>query len=755
VTSTNKDNDKTGSLINLAPGTRVFHYTIIEKIGAGGMGEVYSAEDTRLKRKIAIKFLSSHLSADDEYKTRFIREAEAAAALNHANIVTIHEVSEFKGRPFFVMEQVEGSSLKEMIRQDRLSLEDSIKLAIGICKGLDKAHQIGIIHRDIKPANILLDSDKRAKILDFGLATIRGDTKLTKTGSTLGTFGYMSPEQVKGEQVDHRSDLFSFGVVFYEMITAQAPFKAETQAAAINAILNNTPEPLRRYKSGLPDSLQGLLDKALDKSPETRYQTASGILSDLKKMRKELDSDSSAKTQQPSIAVLPFRDMSPQKDQEYFCEGLAEELINAFTGIKDLKVMSRTSSFQFREEKLDIREIGNRLNVKTVLEGSVRKAGDRLRITAQLVNVDGGYDLWSEKFDRNLDDIFAVQDEISTAIVDKLKIGFLKEDKEKLTKRHTEDQEAYNLYLKGRYFWNRRHEIGVSKSIGFFEQAINKDPMYALPYVGIADALVVLGYFGYGQPTETFAKAKIAAEKALELDKTIGEAYCPLGMISLFYDWDWQAAEDSFRRALESNPNRATTHQWYAALLVVVGRYDEAIKEVKQALYLDPLSLVINTYVGFFLFCARRYDESLEQQLKTLEMDPTFLLAYVHLALTYAKMDMREETIKTLQKAELIAGDMVYALGLIGCCYGLAGQSEDATRIFTRLTELSEKRYVSSCQMAMVLVGLNRIDDALEMFDIAYSKRDPLLTFVGDFPVFEEVKSEPGFKVLLEKIGFE
>ena len=758
MSADNEHDDKTQSYVVLAAGIRVSHYRIIEKIGSGGMGEVYSAEDTELDRKVALKFLPPHLCPDEECRARFKREARAAAKLNHPNIVTIHEVSEYQGRPLFAMEHIDGQTLRDVLKESELSIDKVIDLATQICEALREAHRANIVHRDIKPSNILIDRNDRPKLVDFGLAAVQDVDPLTKSGSTLGTVGYMSPEQVRGEKTDARSDLFSLGVVLYEALTGRAPFKGDTETATMNAVLNTIPEPLARYKSNLPDELQRIVLKLLEKDQQLRYQSSAGVISDLRKLNKDLESgivsgQPATKPSRPSIATLPFRDMSPQKDQEYFCEGLAEELINALTRIEGLQVASRTSSFQFKEEKLDVREIGRKLNVKTVLEGSVRKAGNRLRITAQLVNVADGYHLWSERFDRDMEDIFAIQDEISLAIIDKLKIKLLGKEKKMLVKRHTENQEAYNLYLKGRYFWNRRHEIGFKKSIDYFQQAIEKDPLYAPAYVGIADTFNTLGYFGYLPPEEAFPKAKAAAEKALEIDAAFGDAYASLGLTSTLYDWDWSAAESAFQKALKLNPNYASAHEYYAGFLTAMGRFNEAIAEVRRAQELDPLSLIINVYVGFFLYFARRYDESIAQCLKTLEMDPGFPLALVYLSLAYVEKTMHQEVIEILPRAELAAGETVYTLGIIGYCYGVVGQNKKALELLDRLNELSKKRHVSSFLQSMIYIGLDRSDEAFELLEMAYKKHDPVLVFLKSSPISDRLRSDPRFEALLKKIG--
>ena len=732
-------------------GRTISHYKILEKLGEGGMGVVYKAQDIKLDRIVALKFLPKHLLCDQEAKTRFEHEAKAASSLNHPNITTIHEIDEFEGECFIAMEYVEGNSLKELIKEKTFTIEEVLNIAIQAAEGLNAAHKKGIVHRDIKSDNIMLTVDGLVKIMDFGLAKLRGVSKLTRTGSTVGTLGYMSPEQVQGIEVDQRSDIFSFGVVLYEMITGQLPFKGEHEAAIIYSILNEAPEPLARCKANIPGELQRTVDKALSKNREERYQHIDDFRADLKEIPKEVEFHTI--NPQPSIAVLPFTNLSADKEQEYFCDGMAEEIINALSQIEDLRVVARTSAFFFRGKEMDIREIGRKLNVETVMEGSVRKAGNRLRITAQLVNVADGYHLWSERYDREIDDVFAIQDEISLAIVDKLKVKLLKEEKAKLVKRFTDDQEAFNLYLKGRYFWNRRYEGGLQKGIECFHQAINKDPLYALAYAGIADCYVLLGHFGWLPPKEAYPRARVAAEKALEIDDTLAEAHTSMGWIHTFYDWDWVAAEDEFNRALELNPNYATGHEWYGVSLAPMRRFDEGTVSVKRALELDPLSLMINSVYGLGLYWERRYDEALDQYRKTVEMDPNFSLVYLFLGWTYSAKGMWEEAIVASNKFMTLSQGNPFGVGTLGSVYAMSGQRYKALKMLDRLNELSQERYVSPFYRAIIYMGLGEKDQAFEYLEKAYLERESWMATLGTFPLLDSLRSDPRFTALLKKMG--
>ena len=713
------EGEKTRLVTQLTKGTSVGHYRIVEKIGAGGMGEVYLAEDTELNRKVALKFLSPHLCQDADYRARFKREAQAAAKLDHPSIVTVHEVGEFQGRPFFAMQHIEGQSLRELIKAKELPIERVIELAIQICEGLHKAHQSGTVHRDVKPANILIDADGRAKILDFGLASVAGSDHLTKTGSTLGTVGYMSPEQLRGEQVDQRTDIFSLGVVLYELIAGRQPFKSDNDVATSRNITDHDPEPLARYKAGVPDDLQRIAIRMLAKDKNYRYQHMDDLLADLKRLRQQPVFQ--VRTEQPSIAVLSFANLSSDPEQEYFCDGMAEEIINALSHIEDLQVVARTSALSFKGQAIDVREIGRRLGVKTVMEGSVRRSGSRLRITTQLVDVASGYHLWSEKFDRDLEDVFAIQDEISLAVVENLRVRLQKGDETRLAKRHTDDPVAYGLYLKGRYFWNKRSEEGTKKAISLFEQATQADSGYAPAYAGLADCYVTLGFYDILPPKEAFPTAKAAAEKAIGLDSLLAEAHTSLAGVRLYYDWDWEGAEREFKNAIELNPGYSTAYQWYAEYLAFMGRYDESIGMGKRSMELDPLSPIIASNLASFYFVAGQYDTAIEEFRKALEMDSNLAVARIYLGLTYAAVERYDEAIAECQKGiDLSGSDDSPQQGLLGAIYGLAGRIDKGQQLLDRVIALSKTRYISPAQIATTYLALGQREQAFKWLDKAY-----------------------------------
>ncbi|MEE9442987.1 MAG: protein kinase [candidate division Zixibacteria bacterium] len=685
------ENDRTQSFTALTKGTEVGHYTIIEKIGAGGMGEVYLAEDTKLRRKVALKFLPSHLSQNEDAKARFTREAQATAKLSHPNVITIHEVSEYQGRPYFAMEHIEGRSLRDVIKSKELTLDQAVNLTAQICEGLNKAHQAGVIHRDIKPSNIVIDTDGRAKLLDFGLATVMGADKLTKTGSTLGTVGYMSPEQASGRKADERSDLFSLGVVLYEMITGRRPFKGKDEAATLHAVTHESPEPMARFKAEIPDGLQDVVDRALDKDVETRYPTAAAMLADLRRLRRRsadtievtkpgrrfgplavviialcavvivvagyLIIDQTLVSEVPgkdgwtnSIAVLPFRDFSPNKDQEYFCDGMTDALIGRLSGIANLKVISMTSVMRYKTPDRDLRKIGRDLQVNTVLEGSIQREDHRIRVRAQLINVPDDAHLWSETYDQELKSVFDIQDDISRAIVDAMRIELFGKDEAVVTRRYTENIEAYNYYSRGRHLWSKRTERDIRKAIEYFEKAIELDPDYALAYSGLADAWAVLpGYLdvpGAITKTEAIAKAKEAAEIAIGLDEGLAEAHTSLASI-LWDETDLEGAEKAYLRAIELNSGYFWAHFWYSLLLGDMAKYPDQIHEEDIAFELNPMSIPLISNRADRKRRSFEWQEAEELYQRLIEIEPNRWQSYITYAFLLAYcMDRNEDAIR-------------------------------------------------------------------------------------------------------------
>jgi serine/threonine protein kinase/Flp pilus assembly protein TadD len=736
-------------------GKTISHYKILEKLGEGGMGVVYKAEDTRLERPVALKFLSPSSLGTDEEKTRFIREAKAAAILDHSNICTVHEIDEAEGQTFISMAYIDGQTLSDRIQLGPLDVDEAINIALRIAEGLKHAHKKGIVHRDIKPANIMITRDDQAKIMDFGLAKLAGKSRLTGTATIMGTVAYMSPEQAHGDAIiDHRTDIWSLGVVLYAMLAGRIPFDAPTDAGLIHKIIYEEPEAISTFRDDVMPALEQAVGKMLEKDPQDRYEDMETLIADLETAKS--GAHASVGRRASSIAVLPFVDMSPQKDQEYFCDGLAEELINALTQIEDLHVVARTSAFSFKGEKLDVREIGRRMNVETVLEGSVRKAGNRLRITGQLVNVADGYHLWSERYDREMEDIFAIQDEITLAIVDRLKPRLLRKRKARLLKRKTVDLDAYNLYLRGRFFWNKHTEEGFKKAIECFEQVIERDSDYAPAYAGLADSYAMLPFYSLSLPEETYPRARDAAMKALEIDDTLGEAHVSLAYTKMVYEWNWEDAEKGFKHAIELNPGYATAHHLYAYYLCFTNRFDEAIKQIRQAHKLDPLSLVISREVGLVSYFCRQYEEAIQANKKTIEMDPSYMYVHLLLGLAYLQYSMHDEAMAEFKKERRLSSAINPAMeGIMGMGYALMDKKDLAREALNNLLEWSKQLYIPPYLVASVYFGLGERDEGFEWLERAYEKRDQWICFLSVEPGFDNIRTDPRYIALLKKMGLD
>lgn len=760
-------------------GRTISHYKILEKLGEGGMGVVYKARDTKLDRDVAIKFLPPHLQASQTARMRFIHEAKAAAALNHPNICGIYEIGEAEGSAFIVLEYVEGRSLKDRIASGPLNSEEAVGIGIQIAMALAEAHKKRMVHRDIKPANIMLTGQREVKVLDFGLAKLEGWAELTKTGSAVGTVAYMSPEQTKGKGVDHRTDIWSLGTVLYEMVTGLLPFRGDYEQAIIYSILNEDPVPIGKT-TGVPGGLREVILKALSKNPDERYQEAGDILAALKTAQREAEGvrvglgidrgvgtsgslrsstgkEGVSKEAEASIAVLPFANLSADPEQEYFCDGMAEEIINALTSIRGLHVVARTSAFMFKDKREDIREIGKKLNVKTVLEGSVRKSGKRIRITAQLVNVADGYHLWSRRYDREMEDVFAIHDEISMAMVDELKGSLLGGEKAAIARRHTSDPEAYNSYLKGRYHWNKRTAAGFKRGIEHFQDAIERDPTYALAYAGVADCYNLLGWYCLLSPKEAFPMAKAAAEKALEMHPDLAEALTSKAFAMFCHDWDWTDVERTYMRAIELSPAYGTAHHWYAEYLLFTGRTEEALAEARRALELDPLSMILHVFSGLALYISSRFDLAIEKFRKTIEMDPNFMVAHWGLGLTYIQRGQAEEAVREFQKAIDILGASSLLLQGLGHAYAALGKREEVAKVLHQLEEMSEAHsmYVSPYHTAVIHLDLGELDEAFCWLENAYEEHDFWVVYLKSDPVWKDLRSDRRYVALLEKMGLE
>ncbi len=741
-------------------GQIVSHYKILDKLGEGGMGEVYLAEDMSLGRKVAVKFLSSDKASDAESRQRFVHEARAQAMLSHPNIATFHEVGEKNGQVFIVMEYIEGQPLSRLAQNDRLTMPEILNLVIQVGEGLQAAHEKGITHRDIKPENVLVTTKHHAKITDFGLAKWKGASTLTRTGVRMGTAYYMSPEQVEGEKIDHRTDIFSLGTILYELVCARRPFEGDTDAAIFYDLVHTHPHPVARYNREVPEKLEQSIFKCLAKKPEERYQHMDELLVDLRAVKKNLEAGLSAteglkSASAPSIAVLPFTNMSSEAENEYFSDGLTEEIIAQLAKIHALKVISRTSIMRYKQTAKPLKLIATELGVRHILEGSVRKQGSHLRITAQLVDALEDAHLWAETYRGTVEDVFDIQEKVAGQIAEAMKLKLSSQEQKNLEKRHTENPAAYELYLKGRFWWNKRTEEGMKKGMVFFNHAIEKDPKYALAYVGLADAHILLGVYGYLPFREVMPKAEKAALRALELDATLSEAYASLAHFKMLYDWDWAGGEQLFQRSIELNPNYAAAHLWYSLTLSALGKLEEALVEIKRGRELDPLSLIINTDVGMIHYMARRYDQAFEETRKTLEIDPNFFVAHLGLGRTYLQVGNFEEAIAELRKALKVSSESTLVLATLGYAYARVGKRGEALDVLKRLEEVSKERYVSPYTRAILYTGLGETEQAFEWLDKAFKERClwAVHTPLAVDPIFDPLRSDPRFSALLKKVG--
>jgi len=735
-------------------GVDISHYHILENLGQGGMGEVFLADDTNLPRKVALKFIRGKLENDPAARDRFLREAQSAAAIDHPFICKVYEVGEFEKKIFIAMEYLQGQSLYEKLMYGALPLKEALHIGIEIAEALEEIHQKGLVHRDLKPSNIILVGHNHVKVMDFGLARPyitrevldSAATTWTPHSEIAGTLAYIAPEQLCGETLDKRSDIFSFGLMLYEMISGVHPFRNEDSNKTLSLILHADPPPLARYASEIPEVLEHTLRKMMAKELRMRYQSVHEVWTNLVQLHEHLDQPMAASPRQPTIAVLPFIDISPGKDQAYFCEGLAEELINALAKLGNISVAARTSAFRFRNTNLDIREIGRQLNVQIILEGSIRKSGDNLRINVALTNVDDGYELWAQRFDRKLDDVFAIQEEISRAVVEKLKVS--------LFPPSPASGRAYALYLKGRFFWNKRTEMGILKSIECFQQAIDEDADYPLAHTGLAAAYVTLGIYGVQAPSEAMPKAKTAAEKALALNPKLALARASLGCVRSMYEWNWVEADRDFRNAIEINPKNENVHHWYASnYLVPLGRFAEARSETEIAIQIDTLNLVVQTSLGSHYYFEREYDKAIEEYLRTLEIDRNFGVAYYFLSLAYTQKGMIPEALSALEHVASLNGHSPETKTALGVAYAACGKNAEARALLEEIQVLAEKRYVSPVLLAQISVSLHENEAAFGYLEQAYQCRATDLAWIKVRPVFDPIGSDARFSRLCEKIG--
>ena len=738
-------------------GQTISHYRVLSKLGQGGMGVVYKAEDLTLQRTVALKFLPRELTASETDRSRLVQEARAAAGLLHPNICPVYEIGESEGMTFIAMGYLEGRSLRERLEEGPLAMDEALRVTKEIGEGLSAAHAKGIVHRDVKPGNVMVTPEGRAVLMDFGLAKMTGSTKFTRTGATVGTVSYMSPEQARGEHVDQRTDIWSLGTVLYEMTTGRLPFTGAYEHAVVYRILNEEPEPITSLRADVPIELERIVMKALQKDRNHRYERVEDMVTDLGLLTKHLLSEQSnvqptRRVDKYRIAVLPFTNISPDPQDEYFADGMTEELISTLSRIRGLRVIARTSVMKYKGASKTVSDIGRELKVGALIEGSVRKAADKLRISAQLVDVQTEEHIWSQDYDRELENVFDIQRDVAQQVAAALKVELMAAGEQEIDKRPAQNVEAYTLYLKGRYFWNKFSEEGLQSSIAYFERAIEKDPTYAPAYAGLAASYVALGV-NYLPPLEVFPKAKTALQRALGIDARLADTHAALGAVKIFFDWEWLTAERELKCAIEINPNDASTHECYAYCLEVMGRPKEALAEIRLAQELDPLSLVISCDVGIRYYFARQYDQAIDQYLETLEMDPNFPVAHIWLAKAYEQKGMYEKALAEYQEeVTILSGDETRAAAL-GRAYSVSGLRGVLQQQLEELEEISKQRYVSPLNIASIYTRLGEEDQAFEWLEKAYEQRFGLLAWLKLDPSLDSLRSDPKFDALLKKIG--
>ncbi|HKZ02847.1 MAG TPA: protein kinase [Pyrinomonadaceae bacterium] len=827
---------------DLVANTTLSHYRIVSKLGAGGMGEVYVAEDLNLGRQVALKVLSPELTTNPEYLQRFDREARAASALNHPNILTVYEIGDADGARFIASELIEGESLRQIIRRGPLALPEVLDFGIQVGSALAAAHEVGILHRDIKPENIMVRKDHLVKVLDFGLAKLVKREELnqeaatqvlfrTTPGVVMGTTTYMSPEQARGADVDERTDIWSLGVVLHQLVTGKLPFAGDTKSDIIASILKTDPPPLVRDEA-VPPALERIVSKALRKNRDDRYQHIKDLLIDLKDCKQELEFSSklsgsilaqqassegswltgssvgvetsavsdrnttssseyvvgeirrhklgativlgilvglvtlgmlaysryfgaSDKTGIDSLAVLPFTNETGDPEMEYLSDGLSETLINSLSQLPQLKVISRSSAFRYKRNEGNLEEVARALGVKGILTGRILRHRENMQISVELVDARDKSQVWGAQYNRSGTDLMAVQQEIAREISRNLRPKLSIAEQSRVGNLHTANPEAYELYLKGRFYWNKRTGEALRQSVEYFNQAIEKDPGYALAYVGLADAYIVIPFFSVGSAQDYYPKAKAAARRALEIDDKLAEAHTALAAALMDYDWNLPESNREFERAIELNPNYATAHHWYAREnLIIMGQFDRALEEMRTAQELDPLSLIINANYGKAYFNARRYDDAIRQLLKTIEIDQSFFVAHHYLGSAYAMKGAYSEALSEYQKAHQLNEYDPHVVALTGRLYAVTGKRAEALKALDQLKAIARERYVADYSVALVYAGLGEKDQAFALLEKSYRDHTvDMLTLYYD-PLIDMLRSEPRFADLQRRVGF-
>ncbi len=835
---------------NFSPGARLGRYEIKSQLGAGGMGEVYLGQDTRLDRKVALKILPADLAANQDRMRRFVQEAKAAAALNHPNIAHIYEIGEADGTNFIAMEYIEGVTLREKIHQERTELTKLLRFLQHAAEGLAKAHTAGIVHRDLKPDNIMVTRDGHAKILDFGLAKLieqppmsGGDSSEVATavmpqhstpGTVMGTIGYMSPEQAQGKtkEVDQRSDIFSFGCLLFEAATGKKPFAGDSVVKSLHMVIYEPVLPISDLNPSAPADLQRIVRRCLAKDPDERYQTIKDVAIELKELRRELQGagidttvpppqkfgvppsggiasgpqtlppeggtpnthpassaeyiltevkqhklatvvvalmlvagsiglglfwrarNSTAEGTINSIAVMPFQNRSADADTEYLSDGLAESLIYRLSQLPNLKVSPTSSVFRYKGKETDAQKIGNELGVSAVMTGRIVKRGENLTISVELVDVRNNKLLWGEQYERKMSELLTTQREIAAEITNKLQLKLSGEGEQKLAKKYTDSNEAYQLYLKGLFHFGNRTKEDVQKAIGYFQQATKLDPNFALAYVGISQSYSMMPSYSYLSPKEAFPQAKAAAQKALEIDPSLADAHGALATTFAAYDWNWVGAEREFKRAIELNPNVADIHYRYGLIyLIPAERMDEAIREIKRALELEPLSIAMNANLAGAYMYARQNDRALEQARKTYDLEPNHITARVWLANVYESLGMYNEAIALSEQSLKNHMSDQYFLLYSGYAYAKTGRRDKAEDAIKKLRDLEKTEPVDSYTFAMLYVGLGDKDKAIIELEKSFNERGYYVPLLGVDPLMDPLRDDPRFAALIKRVG--
>ncbi|NIM90718.1 MAG: protein kinase [Candidatus Aminicenantes bacterium] len=773
-------------------------YEIIEELGKGGMGSVFRVEDKMIEEEVALKLIKPKIAADKKTIKRFSNELKLTRKIAHRNVCKMYDLGEKEGAYFITMEYVPGEDLRSMIRMTKqLSVGTAINIAKQVGEGLAEAHRLGVVHRDLKPSNIIIDKEGNARILDFGIARSLEAKGLTRTGVMIGTPEYMSPEQVEGKEANQSSDIYSLGVILFEMVTGRIPFEGNS---ALDIALKHKTEIAtdpRQFNAQVPEELSQVILKCLEKEREKRYQSSFEMNSELSRIEKSL---AKAKRKVPkikaavgeveklkwkklllyggaavvlilliaggislftgrdkaidSIAVLPLENLSNDPEQEYFADGMTESLISELSKISGLqRVISRTSVMKYKGASKIMPEIAQELNVGVVVEGSVLLVGKRVRITVQLIEAAVDRHLWADSYERDLSNILELQRELARSIAQQIKVVLTPEEVTRLTKLPSINPEAFRLYLKGRFFWNKRTGQDLKKAIEHFEEAIGLDPKYALPYIGLADSYSTLPDYISFPPEEAISKAKDSITKALELDKELGEAHSSLAVI-LSDSWNWEEAEEEFKRALELNPHYATAHHWYAFYLMRRGRINEAIEKIERAHELDPLSLVINRNLGQFYYYGAHYEKALEALQRAFELDPNFVYIHLHFAWVYLQKSMFEEALTALQKERQLSKTWdPYVEAWVGVAYALMKRRDEARPILNDFLERAKETYIPSYCVAIIYFALGEKDKGFVWLEKGYEKRDKRLSFLQSDPIFTEISTDPRYIALLKKMG--